>query len=302
MNTPEPDLAALRQASLQHRLILDAGPFRVRCRSGERDFLATLASFYGPGMHTSVESVVDFEIAVNRPRTLRRWVRPQAIFTIDGLRPFDPQPVSHAFPMYEWGLNWCIATSAHRYLMLHAGTVAFAEHALILPGNPGSGKSTLCAALTLRGGRLLSDEFGLVRPERLDVMPMPRGIPLKNASIPAILEFDPGAELGPIYLNTRKGTVRHLKPGETSLAAQAIPARPRWLVFPQYRVGATERLAPLEPAEAFRRLALNCFNYKLLGETAFRTIADMVRQSASYAFTFSNLERASEQLLALARS
>jgi len=203
--------------------------------------------------------------------------------------------------MYEWGLNWCIATSAHRYLMLHSGTVAFDDRAMILPGSPGSGKSTLSAALSLRGARLLSDEFGLLRPESLDLVAMPRGIPLKNTSIEAILDFEGGAPLGPTYPNTRKGRVRHLRPDEHSLARQEVPATPRWLVFPKYQEGAEAVLQPLDRDEAFRQLAFNCFNYKLLGETAFRAVSGLVAQVDCYSFRFGRLDDAVERLTALTR-
>jgi HprK-related kinase A len=224
------------------------------------------------------------------------------VFEVDSVRPFVPQPLENAFPVFEWGLNWCIATSAHRYMMLHAGTVAFGDRAMVLPGTPGSGKSTLSAALHLRGARLLSDEFGLVRPEIGDLLPMPRGIPLKNASIEAILEFDPAAEMGPTYPKTRKGRVRHLRPSAESIARQAEPATPRWLVFPKYQAGVTETLQPLDKVEAFRQLAFNCFNYRLLGETSFRAVARMIEQVDCYTFRFSSLERAVPMLQALAES
>lgn len=262
--------------------------------------LQTLDWFYGDRVRQHGPQVLDYDIRVFRPFGLRHYVRPQVLFEIDAIRVFEPQPAENAFPMYEWGLNWCIATSAHRYMMLHAGTVAFGDRAMILPGTPGSGKSTLSAALHLRGARLLSDEFGLVRPEKGDLLPMPRGIPLKNTSIEAILEFDPGAALGPTYPKTRKGRVRHLRPDAQSLLAQHEPAVPRWLVFPKYRAGADESLQPLDKTEAFRQLAFNCFNYKLLGETAFRAVAKMVQDVDCYTFTFSRLDRAVEQLGALA--
>ena len=283
-----------------HNLILDTGPFRIGVRSSERGFVDLLGYFYRDVASHGGARVLDYDIRIFRPRSLRRWVRPQILFEIDCRRPFEPHPAENAFPMYEWSLNWCIATSAHRYLMLHAGTVAFGDRAMIFPGTPGSGKSTLSAALHLRGARLLSDEFGLVRPEKGDLLPMPRGIPLKNTSIEAILEFDPAAPLGPTYPKTRKGRVRHLRPSAESQRHQHEPATPRWLVFPKYQAGAKEALRPLDKSEAFRQLAFNCFNYRLLGETSFRAVAQLIRQMDCYTFTFSNLDRAVAQLSALA--
>jgi len=282
-------------------LTFDVGPFLVGVTSSDTAFLDTLGYFYRDSVKRDGAQVLDFDIEISRPRNLRRWFRPQILFKVDGLCPFVPQPAENAFPLYEWGLNWCIATSAHRYMMLHAGTVAFGEQAMIMPGTPGSGKSTLSAALHLRGARLLSDEFGLLRPEVCDLLPMPRGIPLKNASIEAILEFDPAAPLGPTYPKTRKGRVRHLRPDHESQIQQHVTAVPRWLVFPKYRAGAKEALAPLGKSEAFRQLASNCFNYTLLGETSFRAVTQLIGQMDCYTFNFSNLERAVAQLTTLSQ-
>ncbi|MDJ0739046.1 MAG: HprK-related kinase A [Gammaproteobacteria bacterium] len=281
-------------------LILDAGPFRIGVRSADRGLLDTLAFFYRDSVCDDGPHVLDYAVRITRPFGVRRYLRPQVRFEIDSLRPFEPHPAENAYPMYEWGLNWCIATSAHHLLMLHAGSVAFGDRALILPGTPGSGKSTLAAALDLHGARLLSDEFGLVRPARGDLLPMPRGIPLKNDSIEAILAFDPAAPLGPTYPKTRKGRVRHLRPSAASVARQHEPAVARWLVFPRYQAGAAESLQALDKADAFRRLAFNSFNYKLLGATAFHAIAAIVRGADCYTFTFSRLERAVERLAELA--
>jgi HprK-related kinase A len=281
-------------------LILDAGPFRVGARSRCQPFLDLLSYFYRDALVPDSSQVIDYEIVIRRPFGFRRWFRRQVLFEIDSVSPFEPQPLENAFPVFEWGLNWCIGTTAYRYLMLHAGTVAFGDRALILPGTPGSGKSTLSAALNLRGARLLSDEFGLVRTDTGELLPMPRGIPLKNASIEAILGFDPAAPLGPTYPKTRKGRVRHLRPDADSQRRQHEPARPRWLVFPKYRVGATETLQPLDKNEAFRQIAFNSFNYKLLGETAFRTIGELIRTVDCYTFTFSDLDKAVPMLAGLA--
>jgi len=281
---------------------LNVGPFQVSAASCVREFDRTVAFFYRetePGGDAQ-DPIFDYRIAMHRPAGFRRWLRPQVEFTIDGLRPFLPHPVENAFPMFEWGLNWCIATSAHRYMMLHAGTVAFGDRALILPGMPGSGKSTLTAALHLHGARLLSDEFGLVRPEHVDLLPMPRPIPLKNASIEAIRAFEPDTPLGPTYPKTRKGRVCHVRAADDSQRRQHEPARPRWLVFPRYSEGAAECLQPLNKTEAFRQLAFNCFNYRLLGEVSFRTVGEMIRAADCYTFEFSRLDRAAEILAALA--
>ena len=77
----------------------------------------------------------------------------------------EPFPLDTPLPLLEWGTNYALATRLFCYLLLHAGVVERGGRAIVMPALPGSGKSTLTAALTLRGFRLLSDEFGVVRLE-----------------------------------------------------------------------------------------------------------------------------------------
>ena len=102
-------------------------------------------------------------------------------------RHFNPLPAEQAFPLLEWGLNWCVATQCHQYLILHAAVLERGGRALIMPAPPGSGKSTLCAALVARGWRLFSDELALIEIGGGQIVPLPRPISLKNESIDRII-------------------------------------------------------------------------------------------------------------------
>jgi hypothetical protein len=84
----------------------------------------------------AAEGFADFRVRVGRPRNLRRWLQPQAHFFFDGNLPFKPLPLDQAFPMLEWGLNWCVSSHCHQYLMFHAATVERSGRALILPAPP----------------------------------------------------------------------------------------------------------------------------------------------------------------------
>src|SRR3546814_3330456 len=85
--------------------------------------------------------------------------------------------------MLEWGLNWCIGLHGHRYLIIHAAAIERNGLAVILPGAPGSGKSTLTAFLVHHGWRLLSDELALVSLHDGRLTALARPIGLKNRSI-----------------------------------------------------------------------------------------------------------------------
>jgi HprK-related kinase A len=177
--------------------------------------------------------------------------------------------------------------------MLHSGALERRGQALILPALPGSGKSTLTAALAYRGWRLLSDEFGLIEPESGLIRPIPRAVPLKNRSIPVIRDYLPEAHLGPVFPKTRKGEVSHLRPPLESIERQGERARPRWVCFPRFIEGLPgRRLARLDRSLAFTRLAQNAFNYRLLAETGFAALAALVRGCDCFSLEYGDLDQA----------
>ena len=193
-------------------------------------------------------------------------------------------------PLFEWGLNWCIARRAHQNLMLHSAVVEKNGRAIILPAFPGSGKSTLSAALGLCGWRFLSDEFGLVRSCDGLLHPMPRPVPLKNESIQVIQEFATSAVIGPLFPKTRKGSVAHLKSPTESVEQSKQLAKPALVIFPHYQKDSEVVLQELPKHFAFLKLATNAFNYEVMGQTGFELVRNIINTCACYNLTYSNLD------------
>jgi len=276
--------------------VLRIGPFFVQLKADIDDLAALLQRLYGDCQLEAQTGLADFHVQLSKPRNLRRFYRPQARFLIDGHSPFAPFPVDHAFPLFEWGLNWCVASYSHQFLMLHSAVVEKNGKAILLPAWPGSGKSTLCAALVFRGWRLLSDEFGLIRPGTNAMIPFPRCIPLKNESIAILSDFAPEAVIGPVFPKTRKGDVAHFKPPAESVQRSTELAAPGFVIFPRYTPGQQAILRPLAKARAFMKLAGNAFNYELLGESGFRTVASLIRDCDTFLFHYDDLEKAVQTL------
>ncbi|MEQ8515061.1 MAG: HprK-related kinase A [Chromatocurvus sp.] len=294
------DLApAALAGALSRGLCFRTGPFYTRVTSGLRAFAGPLQRCYASLPVLPDSQIAHFSVTVCRRPGLRARLRPQADFLFEGVAPFDPYPLSQAFPMFEWGLNWCIATTAHQYLMLHSAVVERHGRALVLPAQPGSGKSTLCAALVGRGWRLLSDEFGMLRLADGQLQPLPRAAPLKNASIDVIRAFAPDLSFGPRYDKTRKGTVVHLFPPAESLQRQGETCPPGAVVFPRYVADAPTRLVSQPPIAGITRLVNNSFNYLVSGEAGFVALCELVRTAGCYELTYSRLDEAIGQLDAL---
>jgi len=236
----------------------------------------------------------DFHVSLTYPSNLRRWLKPQIQFLFDSKPPFKPLPFDQAFPMLEWGLNWCVSSHANHYLIIHAAVIEKGGYAAVLPAPPGSGKSTLCAALVSRGWRLLSDELTLIQISDGKIAPLPRPISLKNQSIDIIQHYDPNAVLSRKISDTIKGTVAHMKPPTNSVIRADEVAHAAWLIFPKYQMGAPANLKKLSQSRAFIRIADNAFNYSLLGVKGFETLTRFVDASQCYDFTYSSLEDAIE--------
>lgn len=276
-------------------LDLDTGAFVVRVETPIADLVDEVASLYRDFPVDEAGGLADFHVTVLRPAGLlgiRRWWRRQAAVILDEDRPFEPLPADMAVPMLEWSINWCAATRANQYVMIHAAVVERDGRALILPGVTGAGKSTLCAALAHRGWRLLSDEFALIRPGDGALDPWPRPISLKNVSIDVIRGWAPDAYLSTPVPNTNKGTVAHVRPPADAVQRAAEPAIPAWVVFPTFEKSSPAALAPFPKARAFFRLADCSFNYESLGIRGFQALSRIIDGCDTYEFRYSSLDDA----------
>ncbi|SFR92940.1 Hpr(Ser) kinase/phosphatase [Mitsuaria sp. PDC51] len=284
--------AGLRARMRDGGVTLRLSPFTVRVRSDIPHLAADVATMYRDFEVAGDDEFVDFHVAVLRsPHWLSR-LQGRAEFWFDGQRSFTPLPAAQALAMLEWGINWCIAAHAHQYLLIHAAVLERGGRALLMPAPPGSGKSTLCAALAHRGWRLLSDELGLLDMSTGLVHGMARPINLKNASIPLIRAFAPEAVFSASMPNTAKGTVALVRAPQDAIDARLAPARPAWVVLPAWRADAAAQLVPVERARAFMDLAEQSFNYDVHGLAGFQALGRLADSCGCHRFEYSRLDEA----------
>jgi HprK-related kinase A len=269
------------------------GPFVSRVVSRLPELAAPVHLLYADFPMEPPGGICDFYA---RMQGLRRSVLSRSIervqFLLDDVPVLQPFPRSCALTLLEWGLNASVYRSANQFIMVHAAVVERQGCGLLLPGRPGAGKSTLCAALVSAGWRLLSDEVALIEPADGRVWPIARPISLKNESIEMIRRFAPGMIFGPATVGTSKGTVAHVKPPSPSVRLVDEPAWPRWIVMPRFSDGASLQLRSLAKAQAFFGLANNSFNYGILGESAFVSVARLIDACACYELTYGALDDA----------
>lgn len=273
-------------------LTLRTGPFTARLSSRIEIVRQGIALLYAEFPLAAPETCCDITLELRRPHNLRRWLRPQVEFVADGAAVYEPFAFNQALPLLEWAMNWCIATHVNHYLLVHAAVVERGGRALVLPAPPGSGKSTLCAALVHRGWRLLSDENAVLTLDGRSLLGTCRPVSLKNRSIDVIRAHAPQAVFGPPAHGTPKGTVLHLRPSPEHVARMDEPASPAWVVFPRWRAGAEASLTERPRADALIDLVNQSFNCARLGRAGFDAMSELVGASRVFDFAYGRLDDA----------
>jgi len=294
-------LDGVRQRLRHPGLVLRIGPFSFRLLSELPGVAEGLCRLYADYPLLDGSSFVDHTVTLAPGRGWHRWLRRQAVFRYEGLEPFIPLPQSQAFALMEWSMNWCVSAHAFHYLLLHAAVVERDGCAAILPAPPGSGKSTLCAALMNRGWRLLSDELALISLTDTTITPFGRPVSLKNQSIDLIRRYVPDAVFSEVSHDTAKGSVAHLKVPTAQVQRIDEPAQARWVVFPRYVAGSPPVLTPRSRANSMLELGRNSFNYMVLGLEGFDALSRVIGACDCHDFVYSRLDDAVAVFDALAQ-
>jgi len=278
------------RALLRSQLGLRVGPFVITLQSALPEVQTAIGTLYRDFEVVENAAGAHFVIRADAPNALRRIIRRQAQFTVDGRRPFLPLPGAMAVPMLEAGLNWCIGTGANQFVALHSATLERRGRALLMPAPPGSGKSTLCAALVHRGWRLLSDEFALIDPATGLLAPVPRPVALKEGSIELLKAFAPKAYFGPCLTNNEGQRVAYMQPPPSSVAASQRRCTAGVVVVPKYVAGAESVATAMSPARLVLHLAANSFNYNLHGRAGFERLVAIADAAPAFTLRYSQLE------------
>nr|WP_136251712.1 HprK-related kinase A [Ningiella ruwaisensis] len=236
------------------------------------------------------EQFVDYYLSIVKSSGVRHFYKPQARFFCDSREPFKPLRLNQAFAMLEWGMNWTIASHELQYCIVHSGVLEKDGKAILFPAPPGSGKSTLTAFLANNGWRLLSDEMAMILPQTNQVIPFVRPICLKNQSIQLAKNWFSGAKFSSIARDTHKGDVIHMAPNSSAFKQNQVPAKIVGVVFPQYRPNAELAIYQLDMADAFMQLAQNTFNFRVLGNSSFTTLTQLIETIQSFEIHYSDLE------------
>lgn len=270
-------------------LPLRVGPYVYNVQSNLPAIAAGIEMLYADFALAGPEEFVDYNVAI-RCDGLGQRMRGKVEFLFDKKRPFGVIPSGQAYAFLEWGMNWCVSLHTNEYLKLHAAAVSLGDTAIIMPGLPGAGKSTLCAALGLSGWRILSDEHAMIEPDSTEIVPLCRPVSLKNESIEVIKSFSSRAIFGPTSKETHKGLVAHMKADLHPKSHDTRTLKAHTMIFPRYTRDEPQRLSPRRRTDSFILAAYHSFNYSLLCEAGFDAMKKLINSVDCYDLVYHDLD------------
>ena len=270
------------------------GAVSVSLRSDCRSFVDEYLSLYAPYLR---QAAGENEVAVRiHARHRYPWRRGPYLIQSDGGLESEARRRYEVLPHLEWIINWQIIRQRDDYLQLHAATLEHRGEALLLPGEPGSGKSTLTAGLLSRGWSYLCDEFALIDPATRRVQPFPRALCIKEASFPIIDALRLPLRRTTPYHKPTKGRVAFLNPLDVRPDAAGQPSHIRWVIFPRYVKGAKPTLKAMSRSQAVFELSKQCFNFNIHQAQAVDVLAKLVRGADCFRLTAGNIHRTCDLL------
>lgn len=177
------------------------------------------------------------------------------------------------------------------FLQIHAGAIESRGGAILLPGAPGSGKTTLTGACIASGLRYLTDEVALLEENGLRVRPMPLGLTVKRGAIDLLTPAFPELMKLPEHVRQDGVRVRYLPPPEPFTDDDAVPVRQ--VVFPRYTPECRTELRVIGRIAALRRLMDECLSLPVaLTRANVGDLISWIRQVDCYELRMASLPEA----------
>lgn len=281
-------------------LVINTGEYLFRLGNiSPRSVLADVQYIYGSeATQSSLDTPVDFEVSLNQAALLRRFIRPQVTFSTDQQTPFKPMPKSQAYPVLEWGMNWCIAAYDFNRFIVHAAVLEKNGKAVMFPAAPGSGKSTLTAFLSQNGWNLFSDEMTIIDFKTNLANPMYRPVSLKNESIDLVKNWFPDSVFSNTALNTQKGDVALFKAIDWDTFSKLQKTEIVGVIFPKYDANIEQTtIYTMNQIQGFEQLATNAFNYNITGLSGFETVSEVIKSSKQFEIHYNDVADVNDFLI-----
>jgi hypothetical protein len=194
-------------------------------------------------------------------------------------------------PVVIYGLLDGVLRRSPNSIAFHASAARRDGRCVLLAAPPGSGKSTLCAALLSRGYEFIADDVVLFDDACLGVRGVPLPLSLKEGSWSPLMNVYPQLEATAIHVRPDRKLVRFLVPPALASANESHAVTS--IIFPQFAPNSALEHRPIDQSLAFNRLVSEATTSKRrLSGDKFNDLARFVRPTKCWELGFSDLDRA----------
>ena len=268
------------------------GPLRVELESNERGVVARFDELFAAfGLPAADAPVVAVRVDATRPSPDDD--HPTYDSSVDGDRLLSSSDLREHELSLTRVLNKRRLDAEPELLHVHSAAVARGGRAVMLIGRPGSGKSTLSAALLRADWQYVTDEQVVLQPGDGRLIPHPRPLTLRESSwamfagvlgIPTAPSPPPGGgrvevppqALGPLYCGG--------------------PLEASTVVFPRFLGGAAVLERVPSKAETVALLAACCFDLERLGAGGVETLVKLADRCGAWRLDFGDLGEAAHRV------
>lgn len=174
-----------------------------------------------------------------------------------------------------------------RGVAFHAGAVALQEKVILLPGQSGSGKSTMSAWLAAHDFSYLTDELLFMPDGEPDMaIPFTRPVCIKSGSAGEIKKYIQGDRSG--ILEDKEGIIvahRSLNPDFS-----IITSAPSLILFPVYQFSSPLKIHKITGAQACTLLMECDVNARNLADHGFKQIVRIARSIPAYQVIYGSFD------------
>jgi len=199
----------------------------------------------------------------------------------------------------EWTINTTAVESLRRFYQIHASAVSKEGRAIICPASPGSGKTTFCFWMVLRGYRYLSDEIVLLDPDTRQLAPFPKSLSIKEGTYSLMRSLRPELDLDR-FRGAFLGTpIWYVPPSALGSGVVSPVSTPSVFLFVRYDPSRRSALEPIGKGEAVLRTVRESFNFLQHREGAIEALTEIIDRCPCHELIVNDLSEA-EKLAAKA--
>ena len=181
---------------------------------------------------------------------------------------------------------------------LHAAAVTANNKCVLLAGVPGSGKSTLTAALLAKGFGYCADDTALLTEPPIRVRGVPTRLGLKEGSWPVVRELWPELDALAVHQRADGKRIRYLLPDNVMSATPSDAAQTAHvLVFPHYESDSPTVMQRLRRADALLKLAESGYDIpEVINGDVVATLIDWMTSLDCYELHYSDIQEAVDEI------